>query len=52
MNIRLEIGVFGVDHCALLQPWVPHAQTGLWIGVLVAGLGVYLTSLLTMERKR
>lgn len=35
---------------ALLQPWVLHSQTGLWIGILVAGTGFYLGSLLILER--
>jgi len=37
---------------ALLQPWAPHSQTGLWVGILIAGTGFYLGSLLILERKR
>jgi hypothetical protein len=37
---------------ALLQPWVPHSQLGLWIGVLIAGLVFWIANLLILERKR
>jgi hypothetical protein len=37
---------------ALLQPWVPHRQVGLWIGVMIAGLVFWITNLAILERKR
>ena len=36
----------------LLQPWVPHAQTGLWTGILMVGLGFYLACLRVLDRRR
>lgn len=37
---------------ALLQPWVPYNQLGLWIGVLVAGLVFWTANLLLLDLKR
>ena len=37
---------------ALLQPWIPQSQLGLWIGILLAGLIFWGTNLLILERKR
>lgn len=37
---------------ALLQPWVPRGQLGLWIGVLIASLVFWGANLLILERKR
>lgn len=36
---------------ALLQPWIPLNQLGLWIGVLVIGLLFWGANLLILERK-
>jgi hypothetical protein len=37
---------------ALLQPWIPHSQLGLWIGVMIAGLVFWFANLAILERKR
>lgn len=37
---------------ALLQPWVPQGQIGLWIGVLITGLVFWIAILVVLERKR
>lgn len=37
---------------ALLQPWVPRGQLGLWIGVLIASLVFWGANLLILERRR
>ena len=36
---------------ALLQPWIPQGQIGLWIGVLLSGLIFWGGNLLLLERK-
>jgi len=36
---------------ALLQPWIPLNQLGLWIGVLIAGLVFWVVDLSILERK-
>lgn len=37
---------------ALLQPWVPLGQIGLWIGVLMSGLIFWIICLFILEQKR
>jgi hypothetical protein len=37
---------------ALLQPWVPQGQLGLWIGVLIASLVFWGINLLILEQNR
>ncbi|ADH61209.1 hypothetical protein Tmath_1498 [Thermoanaerobacter mathranii subsp. mathranii str. A3] len=37
---------------ALLQPWIAFDQLGLWVGVLIAGLLFWLTTLVILEMKK
>ncbi len=37
---------------ALLQPWIALDQLGLWIGILIAGLVFWLTTVVILEMKK
>lgn len=37
---------------ALLQPWIPHSQLGLWLGVMIAGLVFWIACLVILETTR
>lgn len=37
---------------ALLQPWVPRGQNGLWVGILIAGLVFWGAFQLVLDLKR